>query len=92
MYNEISAKRYCKDNPELIDNYHEAKYSRTLYVLHHRLELTINNEQALSMLDLQRLNMYYNRPYYELIFLPASVHLTLHNKANPRTFGRKKPE
>lgn len=93
MYNELSVKRYCKDNPELIENYIVAKEDKKqLYVIHHRLELTLNNEFAHTREELERLNMYFNRPYYELIFLPVSEHLSLHNKVQPKTFGRKKSE
>lgn len=90
MYNEISAKRYCKDNPELIENYTLAKYDIwNTYVIYHRLELTIDGEFANTSEDLKRMGMYYNRPYYELTFIKRSDHLSLHNKVQPKMFGRK---
>lgn len=93
MYNEISVKRCCRDNPELIENYNLAKWDRSqVYVIHHRLELTLNEEFAHTAEELKRLGMYFNRPYYELIFLPVSEHMSLHNKVQPKTFGRKKPD
>lgn len=80
MYNEISVKRYCKDEPELIENYQQAKYDIwNTYVLHHRLELTIDGDFALSADDLKRLGMYYQRPHYELVFMKLSEHQKLHN-------------
>lgn len=80
MFNEISAKRYCKDNPELIENYTMAKYDIwNTYVIHHRLELTLDGNFAHSVEELKQMGMYYDRPYYELIFMKNSDHLKLHN-------------
>lgn len=88
---EISSKRsvmwnrnkYVKDGRiDLIENYELAKADNFRgWDIHHRLELTINDEYAHSKDELIRLNMYYDRPYFELIWLPGSVHQTLHMKA-----------
>lgn len=88
---EISSKRtvmwnrnkYVKDGRiDLIENYELAKSDNFVgWDIHHRLELTINDEYAHSKDELIRLNMYYDRPYFELIWLPGSVHQTLHMKA-----------
>ena len=53
--------------------------------VHHRLELTLDGEFALAPAQLMMNDMYYNRPYYELIFLTKAEHVKLHNKA--RTFS-----
>lgn len=50
------------------------------WVVHHRLELTINGEYAHSEDELRLLGMYLNRPYYELIFMRKSEHRSMHAK------------
>lgn len=76
-------KSYVKDGRiELIENYELAKAENFIgWDIHHRLELTLDGEYAHSKEELIRLDMYYNRPYFELIWLPSSIHQTLHMKA-----------
>lgn len=50
-------------------------------MLHHRLECTLDGDFAHSANELKRLGMYYNRPYYELIYLTHSEHSKLHYKS-----------
>lgn len=77
-----NAKQYCKDDISLIENYHKAINDTTKkWHLHHRLELTLAGEYAISKQDLIRHGMYYKRPYFELIFMPPSEHKALHNSA-----------
>jgi hypothetical protein len=75
--------KYCrKDEIEKIENYELAKNDPDeVWVIHHRLELTINGEFAHTQDELKRLGMFYHRPYYELIFLRRSEHQILHNSA-----------
>ena len=81
MINENVAKRYCKDDISKIENYEKAISDDTqMWDLHHRLELTLDGEFALSREQLKIHDMYYNRPYYELIFLTHVEHARLHNK------------
>ena len=76
---KYAIKRVCKDDPSLIENYDKAINDDTqMWVLHHRLELTLDGEYAHSREELIRLGMYYHRPYYELIFLTKSDHQKLH--------------
>lgn len=66
---------------ELIENYDKAKADNFRgWIIHHRLELTINGEHALTQKELKRLKMYYHRPYYELIYLTRAEHAALHGK------------
>lgn len=77
-----SVKSFCKDDISKIENYELAKADNFEgWVCHHRLELTMDNEHAHSREDLKRMNMYYNRPYFELIFLRLSEHSKLHTRA-----------
>lgn len=74
-----SVKRFCKDELNRIENYEKAVNDKeNMWVCHHRLELTLDNEMAHTSEDLRRLGMYYNRPYFELIFLPRNTHAKLH--------------
>lgn len=75
------AQKYCKDDPSKIENYEKAIADSTqTWDLHHRLELTLDGEYAHSREELKRMDMYYNRPYFELIFMTASEHARLHRK------------
>lgn len=86
-----TAKKFCKDDITLIENYDKAISDQTqTYVCHHRLELTLEGEHANSVQDLIRLDMYYHRPYYELIFLTKSDHYKVHLPyRNTEEFKRK---
>lgn len=82
MIHEYHSNLYCKDDVSKIENYGKAIADTTqTWDLHHRLELTLDGEFAHSKEELKRLGMYYHRPYFELIFLSHSEHLSLHKKA-----------
>ena len=79
MISEKFARKYCRDDISKIENYEKAIADTTqTWDLHHRLELTLDGEFALSREQLQMHDMYYNRPYYELIFLTHAEHRRLH--------------
>ena len=83
-------KRFCKDDITKIKNYNEAINDKdNIWHCHHLLELTLDNEPALSVKDLIRMNMYYNRPYFELIFLNPKAHHSLHNKGKKHSDSSK---
>ena len=67
---------------QLIENYDKALADDFKgWMLHHRLECTLDGDFAHSANELKRLGMYYNRPYYELIYLTHSEHSKLHYKS-----------
>ena len=75
-------KRYREGERHLIENYQLAKADNFKgWILHHCLELTLDNEIACPVETLKRLDMYYNRPYFELIYIRRSEHTALHSKA-----------
>lgn len=81
MFSISTTTKYC-ENFEKIENYVEAALSPKTYVIHHRLE-THNSDgeprqEPLSKEELIALDMYYNRPPEELIFLEDSEHRHLH--------------
>ena len=93
MINEYYAKKFCKDDISKIENYEKAIADKTqTWVLHHRLELTLDGEFALSRDQLKMHDMYYNRPYYELIFLTHAEHNRLHSMNRSEDTRRKLSE
>ena len=90
MINESQAKKFCKDEISKIENYDKAINDTTqTWEIHHRLELTLDGEFAHSREELKRLGMYYNRPYFELIFFTKSEHRRLHKRGNNNPFYGK---
>ena len=82
MINLINVKRFCKDDISKIENYDKAVADTTQsWVCHHRLE--IHSDYTNSVHSLKLMNLYYNRPAEELIFLIRTEHSKLH--ANNRS-------
>lgn len=74
------AKNYYDSNKGKIigrrlNNYHSVRYRKG------ERHLIENYELACTTETLKRLDMYYNRPYFELIYMRTNEHTTLHNKA-----------
>jgi len=92
MICERSVKYFVREGElEKIENYDKAIADKTqTWHCHHRLELTLDGEFACSMQDLKRMGMYYNRPYFELIFLTKAEHQTIHNQCKPRSSETRK--
>lgn len=81
---------YRPGEQHLIENFELAKADNFKgWVIHHRLELTLDGEFAHDVKDLERLGMYWNRPYYELIYMKLSEHSTLHNICKNPFYGRR---
>lgn len=57
---------------------------------HHRHELTLDGEFAHTKEDLIRMGMYYNRPYFELIFMSKVEHMRLHRTGQLRSADTKR--
>ena len=74
MINERNAKKYCKDDISLIENYEQAVNDQiNKWVIHHR------RETIYSMEGLKEIGEYYNRPAIELIFMLKEEHTKLHH-------------
>ena len=89
----LALQKNFLDSPiHLIENFENAKNDPiNTWVLHHRLELTMDDDFAHSAEELKRLGMYFNRPAFELIF---SYKERTHEKASTRKkskFSRKCP-
>lgn len=93
LINKYSATKYCQDDISLIENYDKAIADTThTWECHHRLELTLDDEFAHSSEELKRFGMYYDRPYFELIFLTKSEHNKLHNLNQSDETRKKRSE
>lgn len=70
---------YREGEQHLIENYELAKADNFKgWVLHHRLEFDLEGNEVHTPETLNRLGMYYNRPYFELIYLTRSEHNRIH--------------
>ena len=73
MISERHVKKFCRDDLSLIKNYDLAiADSKHIWHCHHINELTFTREELIKM------NMYYDRPASELIFLTKSEHSIIH--------------
>ena len=84
MISKKIAKRYCKDDISLIENYDKAIADDTqTWQCHHRRETIYSAKELIDIGE------YYNRPACELIFLTKTEHMRLHKTGenNPR-FGK----
>jgi len=78
MINLNKVKSYCKDFQK-IENFMEAYNDlNETWHCHHRLE--IHDDYENTMEDLILMNLYYNRPPEELIFLRSADHMSIHHK------------
>lgn len=90
----MNYKCYCKDF-ENIENYDKAKADNFKgWHLHHRLE-THNSDGERRLVDITpeeliALDMYYNRPANELIFLTIKEHRCLHKAGKPHSSEHKR--
>ena len=78
MINEKQAKKYCREDISLIENYDKAVSDTTqFWHCHHR------RETIYSRSGLKEIGEYYNRPACELIFLTPTEHHRLHHLGKP---------
>ena len=84
-----SYKKYCCEDPSLIENYDKAiADTKQTWDCHHRGEVLPCGR--FSRDDLKKFGLYYNRPASELIFLTSSEHQQLHLKGVPKSEATKK--
>ena len=86
MINErnLRYKKICSEDLSLIQNYDKAISDLSQkYDCHHRLGTVIPSK------ELKEIGLYYNRPAIELIFLPSSYHIRLHNIGRTRIMSEE---
>lgn len=91
-----SFEYFCKDY-EKIENYEKAKADNFVgWDCHHRRQTWTSDgkrrEVDISVEELISLGMYFDRPSEELIFLPASEHISLHKKGKTYFKGKHHTE
>ena len=90
MINELYAKRYCSDDISLIENYQTAISDQTkTWDVHHRKESDSEGRTLFTKKQLIEMNLYFNRPAQELIFVTRAMHLKLHRETHVK--GGKSP-
>lgn len=72
---------FCREDASKIEGYDEAIKSEEQYDCHHRLALHNDGSLRFTSDSLKKLDLYYNRPACEFIFLSHSEHLSLHTKS-----------
>lgn len=84
MINIKLAKRYCKEDITLIENYSEAISDTTqTWTIHHKGEILPCGRYSIN--DLKKFNLYYHRPASELIFIRSAEHTKLHHLGAKRS-------
>lgn len=79
MINELYAYAFCNEEISNIEKYKEAlEDENETWVCHHKLEL--HNDYRNTVEEMKLMNLYYNRPACELIFMRRGEHTTLHCK------------
>lgn len=83
---------FCK-TPELIENYEQAVNDKTqTWQCHHRLETHNSDGERrltdITVAELIALDMYFDRPPEELIFMTIKDHLKLHSIENTNMLGK----
>ena len=85
MINEYMAKHYCSEDISLIENYHEAiADEEKMWDIHHRRECDENGRTLFTKKQLIEMNLYFNRPASELIFVTRAMHLKLHRELSEK--------
>lgn len=75
---EYQRLRVCKEYWK-IENYELAKADNFKgWIMHHKLEIGTDYRNSTS--DLKLMNLYFDRPPEELVFLPLREHVSLHMK------------
>lgn len=81
MINSYNAKLYCCEDISLIENYNHAIADQTkMWDIHHRRECDENGRTLFTNKQLKEMNLYFNRPASELIFVTRSMHSKLHRE------------
>ena len=81
MINAKCAKIYCSEDISLIENYHIAIADKEkTWDIHHRRECDENGKTLFTHKQLIEMDLYYNRPASELMFVTRSMHLKLHKE------------
>lgn len=88
MISEKHVNLYCSGDIAEIENFDKAMAdTRQVWDCHHRAEILPCGR--FSARDLQEHGLYYDRPPAELVFLPHSIHYSMHLLGNSYTKGAR---
>ena len=93
MIKESNAKKYCCEDISLIENYHQVicdPYEK--WDIHHRRECDSEGRTLFTYKQLKEMNLYFNRPASELMFVTRSMHSKMHREMclnRGKTAGKK---
>lgn len=89
MINIKNVNKFCNEDISLIENYEKAINDITqTWDCHHRKE----TDEGLSLKQLKELDLYYDRPASEIIFLTRAEHNILHHKGTHHSEESKKKQ
>ena len=81
MINENQALKYCCEDISLIENYNQAIADQTkMWDIHHRRECDDEGKTLFTHKQLKEMNLYYNRPASELVFVTRQMHSKIHRE------------
>ena len=87
MISEAQARKYCKEDISLIENYEIAVNDQTqIWHCHHRRETIFTREGLIEIGE------YYHRPAIELIFMTEEEHKRLPHIGNKNWLGKHHSE
>lgn len=85
MIDKYKAKSYCLEEISLIENYNEAiSDQKRTWDVHHRRECDSKGKTLFTKKQLIEMDLYYNRPASELIFVTRSMHWKLHREIHEK--------
>lgn len=88
MINEYNAKCFCSEDISLIENYQAAIADKEkMWDIHHRRECDEEGRTLLTKKQLIEMNLYFNRPADELIFVTRSTHLKIHREIHEKCWN-----
>ena len=78
MISERTVKEFCNEDISLIENYEQAIQDKVnTWHCHHKLGLGSDYENTID--ELKMMNLYYNRPACEFIFITEEEHHRIHS-------------
>ena len=79
MINLRNAKQFCSEDISLIENYNKAIADKEkTWDIHHRRECDDEGRTLFTKKQLIEINLYFDRPASELIFVTRSTHKKIH--------------
>ena len=76
---------YCSEEISLIENYHQAIADKEkMWDIHHRRECDDEGRTLFTHKQLKKMDLYFNRPASELMFVTRSMHWKIHREIHEK--------